>query len=58
MEYKIEALIKEEAACIGEQINGIVPREVDAEEEEFVLKTENETGEMIGGCIATACEYH
>ena len=58
MDYKIEALTKEEAGYIGEQINGIVPREVDAEEEEFVLKTENETGEMIGGCIATAYEYH
>ena len=58
MEYKIEALTKEEAGYIGEQINGIVPREVDAEEEEFVLKIENETGEIIGGCIATAYEYH
>ena len=58
MDYKIEALTKEEAGYIGEQINGIVPREVDAEEEEFILKIENETGEMIGGCIATAYEYH
>ena len=58
MEYRNEALTKEEAAYIGEQINGIVPREVDAEEEEFILKIENETGEMIGGCIATAYEYH
>ena len=58
MDYKIEALTKEEARYIGEQINGIVPREVDAEEEEFILKIENETGEMIGGCIATAYEYH
>lgn len=58
MDYKIEALTKEEAGYIGEQINGIVPREVDAEEEEFVLKIENESGEMIGGCIATAYEYH
>ncbi len=58
MEYKIEALTEEEAGYIGEQINGIVPREVDAEEEKFILKIENETGEMIGGCIATAYEYH
>jgi len=58
MDYKLEALTKEEAAYIGEKINGIVPREVDAEEEEFVLKIENETGEIIGGCIATAYEYH
>ena len=58
MEYRILDLTKEEAAYIGEQINGIVPREVDAEEEEFVLKIENETGEIIGGCIATAYEYH
>ena len=58
MEYKIEALTKEEAAYIGEQINGIVPREVDGSEEEFVLKVENESGEIIGGCIAEAYEYH
>ena len=58
MEYKIEDLTKEEAGYIGEKINGIVPREVDAEEEEFVLKIENETGEIIGGCIAEAWEYH
>ena len=58
MEYKIEALTKEEAAYIGEKINGIVPREVDGSEEEFVLKIENEDGEIIGGCIATAYEYH
>ena len=58
MKYKIEDLTKEEAGYIGEKINGIVPREVDAEEEEFVLKIENETGEIIGGCIATAYDYH
>jgi len=58
MKYKIEDLTKEEAGYIGEKINGIVPREVEAEEEEFVLKIENETGEIIGGCIATAYEYH
>ena len=58
MEYKIEALTKEEAGYIGEKINGIVPREVDGSEEEFVLKIENEDGEIIGGCIATAYEYH
>ena len=58
MKYKIEDLTKEEAGYIGEKINGIVPREVDAEEEEFVLKVENESGEMIGGCIAEAYEYH
>ena len=58
MKYKIEDLTKEEAGYIGEKINGIVPREVDAEEEEFVLKIENENGEIIGGCIATAYEYH
>ena len=58
MEYRIEELTKEEAAYIGEKINEIVPREVDAEEEEFVLKVENEHGEIIGGCIAEAYEYH
>ena len=58
MEYQIEALTREEAGYIGEKINGIVPREVDADEEEFVLKIENDSGEMIGGCIATAYEYH
>ena len=58
MEYKIEALTKEDAAYIGEKINEIVPRETDADEEEFVLKIENEDGEIIGGCIAEAYEYH
>ena len=57
MEYKIEDLTKEEAAYIGEKINEIVPREVDADEEEFVLKVENEAGEIVGGCIAQAYEY-
>ena len=58
MEYTIEELTKEEAAYIGEKINEIVPRETDADEEEFVLKIENEDGEIIGGCIAEAYEYH
>ena len=58
MEYKIEALTKEDAAYIGEKINEIVPRETDADEEDFVLKIENEDGEIIGGCIAEAYEYH
>ena len=58
MDYKIGDLTKEEAIYIGEKINEIVPREVDAEVEEFVLKVENENGEIIGGCIAEAYEYH
>lgn len=58
MEYTIEDLTKEEAAYIGERINEIVPREVDAGEEEFVLKIEDENGGIIGGCIASAYEYH
>ena len=58
MEYIIENLTKEEAEYIGEKINEIVPREVDADEEEFVLKIVNEAGEIIGGCIAQAYEYH
>ena len=58
MEYTIEELTKEEASYIGEKINEIVPRETDADEEEFVLKIENEDGEIIGGCIAEAYEYH
>ena len=57
MDYKIEDLTKEEAAYIGEQINEIVPHEVEADEEEFVLKVENENGGIIGGCIAHAYEY-
>ena len=57
MEYKIEDLTKEDAAYIGEKINEIVPHEVDADEEEFVLKVENEAGEIVGGCIAQAYEY-
>ena len=58
MEYIIENLTQEEAEYIGEKINEIVPSEVDAEEEDFVLKIENEIGEIIGGCVATAYEYH
>ena len=58
MEYKIEDLTKEDAAYIGGKINEIVPREVDADPEEFVLKVENEAGEVVGGCIAEAYEYH
>ena len=58
MDYKIGDLTKEEAIYIGEKINEIVPREVDADEEEFVLKVENEAGEIVGGCIAEAYEYH
>ncbi|MBQ1376444.1 MAG: GNAT family N-acetyltransferase [Lachnospiraceae bacterium] len=58
MNHKIEDLTKEEAAYIGEKINEIVPREVDADEEVFVLKVEDEKGEIIGGCIAEAYEYH
>ncbi len=58
MDYKTGDLTKEEAIYIGEKINEIVPREVDAEVEEFVLKVENENGEIIGGCIAEAYEYH
>ena len=58
MEYTIEDLTNEEAAYIGGKINEIVPRETDADEEEFVLKIENEDGEIIGGCIAEAYEYH
>lgn len=58
MEFRTEDLTREEAAYIGEMINEIVPREVDADEEEFVLKVENENGEIVGGCIAEAYEYH
>ncbi len=58
MKYKIENLTKEDAVYIGEKINEIVPREVDADPEEFVLKIENDNGEIIGGCIAEAYEYH
>ena len=58
MEYTIEELTKEEASYIDEKINEIVPRETDADEETFVLKIENEDGEIIGGCIAEAYEYH
>ena len=58
MEYKIEDLTKEDAEYIGERINEIVPREVDADEEEFVLKVEDANGATIGGCFATAYAYH
>ena len=58
MDYAMEDLTREDAVSIGEKINEIVPRETDADEEEFVLKIENENGEIIGGCIAQAYEYH
>ena len=57
MDYKIGDLTKEEAIYIGEKINEIVPHEVQADSEEFVLKVENENDEIIGGCIAEAYEY-
>ena len=57
MEYKLEDLTPEDAEYIGGRINEIVPREVDREEEKYVLKIENEKGEIIGGCIAEAYEY-
>ena len=56
-EYRIEDLTEEETAYIGRKINEIVPHEVDADEEEFILKVENENGEIVGGCIAEAYEY-
>ena len=56
MDFKVDNLTKEEAEYIGEKINEIVPREVDSDEEEFVLKIENEDGIIIGGCIAQAYE--
>ena len=58
MDFKVDNLTKEEAEYIGEKINEIVPREVDSDEEEFVLKIENEDGKIIGGCMAQAYEYH
>lgn len=58
MDYAMEDLTREDAVSIGEKINEIVPRETDADEEDFVLKIENEDGEIIGGCIAEAYEYH
>ena len=58
MKYAIEDLSNEDAAYIGGQINAIVPRETDADEERFVLKIENEAGEIIGGCVCEAYEYH
>ena len=57
MDCKIEELTKEDAEYIGEKIHEIVPRETDAEEEEFVLKYENEAGEIIGGGIVEVFEY-
>ena len=48
-------LTEENAAYIGEGINAIVPH--DADEQTFVLKVENKTGEIIGGCVAEAYEY-
>jgi GNAT superfamily N-acetyltransferase len=57
MDYKMMNLTEEEAARIGGQILEIVPHEVDREEEEFVLKVENDAGEIVGGCIVELYEY-
>ena len=57
MDYTIKDLTNEEAAYIGEKINEIVPHEVDADEEEFVLKVENDADEIVGGCIVELYEY-
>ena len=54
----ITDLTKEDAEYIGEMIDEIVPHEVDKDEEDFILKIENENSEIIGGCVATAYEYH
>ena len=58
MSYRIGDLTGEEAGYISEEISKIVPREVNADEEEFILKVVDENGEIIGGCIAEAYEYH
>ena len=58
MKFRIENLTKEDAEYIGAKINEIVPREVDKDEEEFVLKITDKNGGIIGGCIAEAYEYH
>ena len=58
MQYQIKDLTGEEAGYIGEKISEIVPREVDKDKEEFVLKVEDENGRIIGGGIAVAYEYH
>ena len=58
MEYRIEDLTNEDAKYIGERINEIVPHEIEEDAEEFVLKVENEKGNIIGGCIAEVYEYH
>ncbi len=57
MEYKLVDLTEEDAAYIGEGIDAIVPHETDADEEEFVLKVEDEAGGIIGGCVIEAYEY-
>ena len=57
MDYKMMNLTEEEAARIGGQILEIVPHEVDRDEEEFVLKVENDAGEIVGGCIVELYEY-
>lgn len=51
MDFKIGELTNEEAEYIWEKINEIVPSEVDSDDENFVLKIENEVGEIIGGCV-------
>ena len=55
-EYKLVALTEEDAAYIGEGIDAIVPHETDTDEEEFVLRVEDEAGEIIGGCVIEAYE--
>ena len=45
----ITDLTKEDAEYIGEMIDEIVPHEVDKDEEDFILKIENENSEIIGG---------
>ena len=35
-----------------------MPREVDADEEEFIFKAGKENGGLVGGCSAEAYEYH
>ena len=58
LNFEMQPCEEEDAEFLHEKIDEIVPREVDADKEDFVLKVENEKGETIGGCIAEAYEYH
>ncbi|MBR3294060.1 MAG: GNAT family N-acetyltransferase [Oscillospiraceae bacterium] len=56
MKYKLTPMAEEDFGYIEKKIQEVIqaadPGQIEKKEEEFVLKIENDAGEIIGGCIA------